>query len=235
MLEAINDFLFGTVKKNAERELANYDFEEGTREKSVGDRLGDFFTGRGSAIDEKVKELHKTKLKSKYGEAIELINQNTPHTPDIKIDENTNPDVLNQQIEIGKVKAREYKDAKTFAVTKGIDIPEGMNDPDSIISYVTTKAEEKAEGKIDTKYQRDRAESERIYARDLAETKRQEARQDLQRLENQKMQLKRDADSKDLQIMQMMREDKRSAKERKDRMFMQLMAGLQTLGQGFTI
>ena len=235
MREAINDFLFGTVKKNAEREYLNYDHEEGTREKSLGDRLGDWVTGRGTAIDEKVKDIHKANLKEEYGESIKLINENTPHTADITIDENTNPKVLAQQVKIGEAQATAYKNAKTFAVKKGIDIPEGMNDPDKIISYVTNKAEEKAEEKINTKYERDKAENDRIYQRNLAETKRQEARQDLQRLENQQMQLKRDADSKDLQIMQMMRQDKRSAKERKDRMFMQLMAGLQTLGQGFTI
>ena len=38
-----------------------------------------------------------------------------------------------------------------------------------------------------------------------------------------------------LQIMQLQQADKLKAQERKDRMFMTLMAGLQNLGQGFTI
>ena len=224
MREAINDFLFGTVKKNAEREYLNYDPEEGTREKSIGDRFGDWVTGRGTAIDEKVKDIHKANLKEEYGESIKLINENTPHTADITIDENTNPKVLAEQVKIGEAKATAYKNAKTLAVTNNISIPEGMTDPDAITQHVVKKTTERAEGKL--KDERTRNEKE---------IRRLEARQDLQRLENQKMQLKRDADSKDLQIMQMMRQDKRSAKERKDRMFMQLMAGLQTLGQGFTI
>lgn len=224
MREAINDFLFGTVKKNAQREYANYDPEEGTREKSLGDRLGDFFTGRGAAIDEKVKAIHKANLNDKYGETIKLINQNTPHTKDITIDENTNPKVLAEQVRIGEAKATAYKNAKTLAVTNNVTIPEGMTDPDAITQHVVKTTRERSEEKLET---------ERL--RNLNETKRQEGRADLIRLENQQMQLKRDADSKDLQIMQMMREDKRSARDRKDRMFMQLMAGLQNLGQAFTI
>jgi len=39
----------------------------------------------------------------------------------------------------------------------------------------------------------------------------------------------------ELQIMQLQQADKLKAQERKDRMFMTLMAGLQNLGQGFTI
>ena len=39
----------------------------------------------------------------------------------------------------------------------------------------------------------------------------------------------------ELQIMQLQQADRLKAQERKDRMFMTLMAGLQNLGQGFTI
>ena len=35
------DFLLGSVKENAEREYANYDFETGKRKKDLGDILGD--------------------------------------------------------------------------------------------------------------------------------------------------------------------------------------------------
>lgn len=220
------NFLIGDVRENATRELddGNYDFVTGKRKRDLGDIIGDTLTGRGAAMDKAVQDLHVERLKREYGTAIDEINANTPSTPAIKIDEKTDPRILEQQIKVGTAKAKAYKNAKTLAVSNGVSIPEGMTDPDAITKHVFDETTKRADEKLET---------ERL--RNLNETKRQEGRADLIRLENQQMQLKRDADSKDLQIMQMMREDKRSARDRKDRMFMQLMAGLQNLGQAFTI
>ena len=220
------DFLIGDVRENATRELndGNYDFVTGKRKRSLGDIIGETLTGRRAATDKAVQDLYVERLERDYGTAIDEINANTPSTPAIKIDKKTDPTILKQQIQVGTAKAKAFKDAQTLAVANGVSIPEGMTDPNAITKYVFDETTKRADLKLETERKRN-----------LKETKRQEGRQDLQRLENQQMQLKRDADSKDLQIMQMMREDRRSARDKKDRMFMQLMAGLQTLGQGFTI
>ena len=67
---SLNDLLFGSVTSNAERELANYNPRTETREKELGDRLGDFFTGRGGAIDQEVKDLYISNLTNKFGTKI---------------------------------------------------------------------------------------------------------------------------------------------------------------------
>lgn len=107
------DFFLGTVEENAKRELANYDPRTGTRKKDPGDRFGDALTGRGAAIDKAVKELYIDKLDTAYGAQVrrikrELANDLTPEQIQrLNIGENTNAEKLaaltqDLQVDIGR-------------------------------------------------------------------------------------------------------------------------------------
>ena len=67
------DFLFGTVKENARRELESYTPGEG-RKKDLGDHIGDFLTGRGAAIDRAVEDAHVERLNRAYGTTLGELN-----------------------------------------------------------------------------------------------------------------------------------------------------------------
>lgn len=69
------DLLFGSVDKNAERELANYKPGRG-REKDIGDHLGDFITGRGNAIDRAVEDQYVEALKRENQIALDDLRDN---------------------------------------------------------------------------------------------------------------------------------------------------------------
>ena len=115
------------------------------------------------------------------------------------------------------------KDARSFvAAQTGIDRGQFLatTDPGEIkalgAQYVKDEADIKTE-KANTKEENRHDERMRLLYQDRADNRAAQNRQ------------------YELQIMQLQQADRLKAQERKDRMFMTLMAGLQNLGQGFTI
>lgn len=228
------DFLFGSVKENAEREYDNYDFESGTRKKDLGDHIGDFLTGRGTAIDEAVKREHIRRLEQDYGVAADEVKTylgGGAKLPDIN--ENTDPLRLKQEIRRAAPKVQEVKDAKSFAAQNGILLqPSQYNgDAAAMLSDANTQIEEKAE----TKRLKLKGENE-------AETRRLEGRSDDRLLMS--MELAREdrrADRelrRDQQAYQNRKLDMQEARlDRRDRMaaIQQMMAGLAQMGASIAI
>ena len=144
------DFLFGSVKENAEREYDNYDFESGTRKKDLGDHIGDFLTGRGAAIDKAVKDEHIRRLNQDYGVAADEVRTYLGGGAKLpEIHENTDPLRLKQEIRRAAPKVQEVKDAKAFAAQNGILLqPSQYNgDAAAMLSDANTQIEQKAESK----------------------------------------------------------------------------------------
>ena len=235
------DLLFGTVEENAERELENYKAGKG-RKKDIGDRLGDFFTGRGAAIDRAVEDQYVDNLDTSYGTTIRELN-NIPGATPIKIDKDTDGRVLRQEIELAKPKAQAYKDAMQQAALNDVVIDTTkITDPQAIIQKVVAG---KKQQKLD--------EEERLRGIQLTETKRQEGRQDsllansnlredrkdaraaLLRSQEKSDALELRRDNMNLEYSRMARQDRNDMKDRKDKNIMMLMQGLAGIATGFTV
>ena len=228
------DFLLGSVKENAKREYANYDFETGTRKKDLGDHLGDFLTGRGSAIDEAVRNEHVRRLKSEYGVARDEATTYLGSGAKIpQITEYTDPDKLKQEILRAAPKVQAVKDAQTFAAQNGIILdPAAYNgDAAAMTAAANTQIEEKAE----TKRQQLKGEQD-------AETRRLEGRSDdrlAMQMELSRLDRKDDREARrDERAYQNRKLDMQEARlDRKDRQaaIQQMMAGLAQLGASIAI
>ena len=228
------DFLFGSVKENAEREYDNYDFESGKRKKDVGDHIGDFLTGRGAAIDEAVKKEHVRRLEQDYGVAADEVRTYLGGGAKLpNIDANTDPLRLKQEIQRAAPKVQEVKDAKAFAAQNGILLqPSQYNgDAAAMLSDANTQIDDKAETKrLKLKGERDQ-ETRRVEGRadrlllmqmnNAAEDRRadRELRRDQQTYQNRVL---------DLKEARLDRKDRQAA-------IQQMMAGLSQLGASIAI
>ena len=223
------DFLLGSVEENAERELQNYRPGKG-RKKDLGDHLGDFFTGRGAAIDRAVEQQYVDNLETTYGTRIGELS--TPNVTAPKIDKDTDARVLKQQLAVAEPKAQAYKDMMTQAAGKGIVIDTTqLTTPDAGYAYIAKELERKEEAK------RKLLQGER-----LDETRRQERRVDskeniarLDRLSREKADLALRRDDMEYRYAAMARQDRLDAQNRRDKAIMALMQGLGNLGAAFTI
>lgn len=241
MLEGLNNFLFGTVEENAEREYADYKAGKG-RKKDLGDYLGDFLTGRGSRIDRAVEDLHVEKLTDEYGIAVDELNAQ----PNVKIDpitKDTKRNKLAQQISVATPKAQAYKDMMTQAALAGVTIdPTKITNPEAGYALIVSEKEKKADRKRDAErgYQRSLVDAANARADSKEAIARQDrlAREKLARMDNLTLRqdnLRAENRRYELDLLRMKQADKQKAQDRRDRMIMTLMSGLQNLGQAFTI
>ena len=222
------DLLFGSVDKNAERELANYKPGRG-REKDIGDHLGDFFTGRGNAIDRAVEDQYVEALKRKNQVALDDL-RGTPGLNLPTITKDTDSDVLGQKIASAQTKKDKYDTAVMYAAKNNITLdPTKFTDPSAIIAETnrriqkqkdekTTKAEEKEQTRYDTRRKDE-----------LAAIEREERRYYQDKADN--LEFKRDQLM--FQKAEAMRADARLAQDRKDKAIAILMSGLGNLGEAF--
>lgn len=241
MREALNTLLFGDVAHNAEREYADYKAGKG-RKKDWGDRFGDWITGRGSAIDKAVEDLHVEKLTDRYGTDLAEVNAQ-PNVSIKPITKDTKRNTLQQQIDVAKPKAQAYKDMMTQAAVNGVVIdPTKITNPEAGYALIVGEKEKKAEEKLTKErgYQKSLVDAANKRADGIAEVARQDrlARENLARMDNLTLrQDNRRSENRryELEIMRMQQADKLKAQDRRDRMIMTLMAGLNNLGQAFTI
>ena len=159
------DLLFGTVKENAQRELLDYDPATGTRKKDLGDHIGDFFTGRGSAIDKAVKDLYLQQLDEEFGTPISRLKRTlgaTDLTPEqldsLKLTENTNARKLRGIIQDLQIDAGRRTDLLGQANQLGYGAEAALLPTDQITGMLRTKAEEKVDEE-DAKEERIRLEN----------------------------------------------------------------------------
>jgi hypothetical protein len=225
----LGDLFFGTVDENAEREYANYKPGKG-RKKDLGDRLGDSLTGRGSAIDRAVEQLHIDKLKSLHSTQLQQY-RNIPGLDVPTITKDTDAKLLQQQVDLLAGKARDYKDAQLYAAKNNVTLdPTKFTDPIAMIAEVNNQVEQKGDTKKTE--EENKVTSERRY-QELREDKRDE-RSRLDRLQLQQQNNEYRRDSLNLEYARMARQDRQTAQDRKDKAIMMLVQGLGNLGIGFT-
>ena len=246
------DFLFGSVEENAEREHASYDPRTGKRKKDLGDHIGDFITGRGSAIDEAVKREHTDRLNRSYGVTIGELN-NTPGIS-LQIDDRTDPTVLEQQINAAKPKAAAMKSALQQAALADVVIDTTkLTTPEAVIQHVVStkkgrtdkKEKEERDRKFtETRRQEDRAERlerERV-AREDARMEQLDFREDrkderarLDRMEDRRLTAEQNKMQMQLSYDRLAMQERNNMQARKDKAIAMLFQGLGNLGAGFAI
>ena len=226
------DFFLGTVEENAERELANYDPRTGTRKKDPGDRFGDSLTGRGAAIDKAVKELYVDKLDTDYGAKVrrikrELANDLTPEQiQSLNITENTNAkklDALTQDLKVDIGRRQNLLEAANLAGYGAEAAGLKTNEISGML-----------------RQQRDKTKDEER-TRKQKETERLEGRSDkYMMLQQQNLMADREDRRLDRQMDRQLAERRLDIQEardfRKDRQMaiMQIVKGLQGMGQAFS-
>lgn len=231
------DLLFGSVKDHAKRELENYDFETGTRKKDLGDYIGDFLTGRGAAIDAKVKDLYKQQLTDAYGEKIDRIQSSViPGAGEgIEITDRTDPRKLGAKVNsaIGKVDAAE----RVIATNPNADLS-GLTGKESVGTILQTGAKQKQDY--------EKSEEERIYNRRIGRENnllerqairedRRDARQDKRLAQDRLLAAETNQMNLQFKYAQLAQSERIRAQERKDRAIMTLINGLGNLGAAFAI
>ena len=250
--EAINNFLFGTVEEEAERELLEYKPGRG-RKKSLGDQIGDFITGRGTAIDKEVEKQYVDKLNNKYGTTLtELSTMPGLNVPTITKD--TNPDQLAQTVQLLTPKYQALKTAQQTAGQQGAIInPNKFTTPEAIYAETARQVRDREEAVFQKRrgeqrsdleetraYQegllRDtRAYNEGLIERQDLKEERKDIRASLERAENRKLTAETNQMQLQLQYANLDQQQKFRREDRKDRAIMQLIAGLGNLGAAFTI
>ena len=246
------DFLFGTVEENAEREHASYDPRTGKRKKDLGDHIGDFITGRGSAIDEAVKREHTNRLNRAYGVTIGELN-NTPGI-NLQVDDRTDPKVLQQQINVAKPKAAAMKSALQQAALADVVVDTTkLTTPEAVIQHVvntkntradTEKQEERDRITGEKRYQEnreERLERERV-ARDEARMRqldfkeeKKDERARLDRMEDRRLSAEQNKMQMQLSYDRLAMQERNNMQARKDKAIAMLFQGLGNLGAGFAI
>lgn len=215
-----------TPEQVAERELQDYDAKKGARDVTFGDQIGDgimsLLTGKDYAkeVAQKTKDLYVDGLKEKAGARLD-------RTRDVVGYENLTDGQLasmtHNQLKAALDDRAATKDARSFiAAQTGLDRGQFLatTDPGEIkalgAKYVKDEADKK-EQKAETKEENRYIDLRRDQLMD---------RQDARRSENRRY---------ELEVMRLQQADKLKAQERRDRMIMTLMSGLQNLGQAFTI
>ena len=217
-----------TPEQVAKRELEDYDVDKGGRDVTFGDQVGDsimsLLTGKDYAkeVAEKTRQEYVKQIKRNNNAEARL-----NRTKDVVGYDNLTDGQLESmtatQLNNALQDRERTKAARSLAAAKtgiGRDQFLTTTDPGEIealaAQYVKEEADKKTE-KANTKEENRYDERMRLLYQDRA---------DARAAQNRNYQL---------QIMQLQQADKLKAQERKDRMFMTLMAGLQNLGQGFTI
>jgi hypothetical protein len=230
---SLTDLLFGSTLKHAKREALTYDPELGGRQKDLGDYLGDFFTGQGAALDKATEEQYIKGLKGTYQNDIDALNKYG--LSDKIIDKKTTRTELDNLIS---------KYAEEVKLNKTVDKKAALAGyiPQANLSY-----QEKLKGLnefIDNKEQEKgnrfggAIEKER-HARQIAAQARYDTNQQLM-LQQQNLMADREDARLDRQMERELAERRLEMQEardfRKDRQMaiMQIVKGLQGMGQAFS-
>ena len=216
---SLTDFLLGTTQENIDREYneGNYNPRTGERKKSTGDRLGDFFTGQGSIIDQGVKDRYKQDLLDKYGTRISRVQKELPNlssTANLNITDRTNTSVLESTLKDLELDAERRAGLVRQVQAAGYGNEIGTKDINALSQLLGDKArakETKAENKADTRL-----------ANQLA---LQNRRMDITDAQNQRQQ------AYDNRVLDM--KDAREARNARDKQLMMIIQGLNAFGQGF--
>jgi hypothetical protein len=216
---SLTDFLLGTTQENIDREYneGNYNPRTGERKKSTGDRLGDFFTGQGSIIDQGVKDRYKQDLLDKYGTRISRVQKELPNlssTANLNITDRTNTSVLESTLKDLELDAERRAGLVRQVQAAGYGNEIGTKDINALSQLLGDKAREKetkAETKADTRL-----------ANQLA---LQNRRMDITDAQNQRQQ------SYNNRVLDM--KDAREARSARDKQLMMIIQGLNAFGQGF--
>ena len=222
------DLLFGSVDKNAERELANYKPGRG-REKDIGDHLGDFITGRGNAIDRAVEDQYVEALKRENQIALDDL-RGTPGLNLPTITKDTDEQVLNQQINSALNKKTKYDNAVMYAAKNNITLdPTKYTDPTGIIAETNRRVQERDNKKESTA----KFEAQQRYDTEREDRITRERENDRRYYQERTDNLEFKRDQLMFQKTEAMRADARLAQDRKDKAIAILMSGLGNLGEAF--
>lgn len=220
------DLLFGTVAENAKREYGEedrYDPETGTRTKSPGDRVGDFFTGRGNAIDRAVQQRHIQQLQEEYDTDLRDL-QNLPGYEPLEITKNTKGNVIAKEIKRrrGVLNALQEMQGSVpdFDTSKLGSNPSIGQIRGAGLSQLANQQETKQNEERDRRLDR----QERLFNR-----------QDLSNERARKDDLMFRRDNLQFQYAQLAQADRQRAQDRQDKALMLLIRGLQNVGQAFTV
>lgn len=240
--EAINNFLFGTVEEEAERELLEYNPSRGKRKKSLGDQIGDFVTGRGAAIDREVEKQYVDKLTNKYGTTLTELGS-VPGLDVPTITKNTNADKLKQTIALLTPKYQGIKDARETVGAQGAIVdPTKFTTREAILAEGVRQVEERKEKDRKTRREENKTDlqetreyNEGLIERSDTKEERRDLRASLERAENRKINAETRQMNMQLEYARLAQADKHRAQDKKDRALMALLQGLGNLGTAFTI
>ena len=230
---SLTDLLFGSTLKHAKREALTYDPELGGRQKDLGDYLGDFFTGQGAALDQATEDAYVKSLKSRYQNDIETLKKYG--LSDKVIDKKTTRTELDNLIgkyeeEVELNKAVDKKAALAGYIPQAnLSYQEKLK---GLNEFIEQKEKEKG-NKLGGAIERER------YTRQLAAQERSDANK-LLIMQQQNLMADREDRRLDRQMERELTERRLEMQEardfRKDRQMaiMQIMKGLQGMGQAFS-
>lgn len=236
------DFFLGTVEENAQRELANYNPRTGTRKKDPGDRFGDALTGRGAAIDKAVKELYVDQLDEDYGAKVrrikrELANDLTPEQIQrLNITENTNAKklkALTEDLQVDIARRNNLLEAANLAGYRAEAAGLKTNEISGLLRQKREQKENEERDRVQTEKERLEGRSDRRYNLERLDQNK------LLMLQQQNLMADREDRRLDRQMENRLAErrlDMQEARDfRKDRQMaiMQIVKGLQGMGQAF--
>ena len=225
------DFFLGTVEENAQRELANYNPQFGTRKKDLGDHLGDLLTGRGAAIDQAVKKQYVDKLDTLHGANVrrikrELANDLTPEQIQrLNITENTNAQklsALTQDLQVDLGRRQNLVEAANLAGYGAEAAGLKTNEISGMLRQKREKKEEEERTRVQNEKERLEGRSDKYLM-----------------LQQQNLMADREDRRLDRQMERQLAERRLDIQEardfRKDRQMaiMQIVKGLQGMGQAF--
>ena len=239
------DFLLGSVEENALRELkeGNYNPKYGTRKRDPGDWFGELVTGRKEATDKAVKDLYVDQLDTAHGAAVrrikrELANDLTPEQIQrLTINENTNAKklaALTQDLQTDLTRRQNLIEAANVAGYGAEAAALKTNEIAGMLRQQREKKEQKERDRVQTETERLEGRSDRRYNLERLDQNK------LLMLQQQNLMADREDRLLDRQMENRLAErrlDMQEARDfRKDRQMaiMQIVRGLQGMGQAFS-
>jgi hypothetical protein len=244
---SLSDFLFGSIEKNAERELLSYNPRTGQREKDLGDYLGDFFLRTGSELDKATKDAYVRNLEDNYGTNIRRYG-NVVGGEDVSNLSSLSAEQLNRRLLANK----ELKSARSQAGAEtGRDITEfqNLNTAEAVRARASKLIKDELDEKVRKKETKEKSRyDESIRYRDdqnnLMEEIRQQTRTDqlgrekqgeLNRLQDRQLSAQNNQMMMQLEYARMSQADRQRTADRRDQAIMALLSGLGNLGAAFTV
>tara|TARA_Y100000004_G_scaffold197174_1_gene270204 strand:- start:2460 stop:3182 length:723 start_codon:yes stop_codon:yes gene_type:complete len=236
------DFFLGTVEENAQRELANYNPQFGTRKKDLGDHLGDLLTGRGAAIDQAVKDQYVDKLDTEYGATVrrikrELANDLTPEQIQrLNIGENTNAKklaALTQDLQVDIGRRQNLIEAANLAGYGAEAAGLKTNEISGMLRQKADEKKEREEGKVLTERMRQEARSDKRYNTERMDRLEDLLREQRNRTADRQDQRELNRMQFDLQNRRLDMQEARNYRLDRQKAIMQIVQGFKQMGQAF--